>query len=121
MGFSHIQKRPDRDQHIRVNWNNIHPGQHKQFKKYDGNTLGLPYDCGSVMHYNRAVFSKNGRDAVTSINKNCYIPADSDEWDNVRPMMSDVDVEAVRLLYCPSSKSVLRKKPVKSGKKIGFL
>ena len=52
-----------------------------------------------------------------AIYKNCTIPADSDEWDNVRPMMSDVDVEAVRLLYCPSSKSVLRKKPVKSGKK----
>ena len=104
VGFQHVQQRPDRDQYIKVNWNNIEPSQHSQFEiKYDGDTLGLPYDCGSVMHYNKAVFSYNGRDSVTSIHPDCYIPADSVEWDNVQPMMSPGDVEAVRILYCPGS------------------
>lgn len=103
VGFQHIQQRPDRDRHVRVNWNNINSWQHEQFEKKEGTTLGLPYDCGSVMHYARDVFSSNGRDTMSPVNDNCYIPT-SQEWSRVEPMMSDGDVEAIRMMYCPNGK-----------------
>ena len=102
IGFMHIQKRPDRDRYIRINWNNIRPSAFEEFKTIDGDTFGIPYDCGSVMHYSKDAFSSNGGDTITSIHPNCKLPI-ADEWVNVRPMMSAGDIEAIKIQYCPSS------------------
>lgn len=68
-GFSmyHTHKRPDRDQHIRVLWNNISPGKEPQFEYCSGcccDTWDEPYDCSSVMHYASNQMSSNGRDTL---------------------------------------------------------
>ena len=42
-------------------------GAERQFKKYSHgqiDSLGVIYDYGSVMHYPRWAFSKNGRDTI---------------------------------------------------------
>lgn len=89
-GFWHEQSRPDRDDYVVVLWQNIIPGMEFNFNKYDWNTvqgLGVSYDTGnyfgylispssadntsyynsyflhsgSVMHYTRNSFSRDGR------------------------------------------------------------
>ena len=56
IGFLHEHSRPDRDDYIRINYENILPGHdHTQFDSYNFtgiSTQGLPYDYNSIMHYN---------------------------------------------------------------------
>ncbi|KAK8387367.1 hypothetical protein O3P69_018151 [Scylla paramamosain] len=61
LGFYHEHNRPDRDQYIEVNWDNIAEGSEKNFVKREMNTvelIDLPYDIDSVMHYSPFTFSK---------------------------------------------------------------
>lgn len=54
VGLIHEQNRPDRDQYIRINVQNIQPGLQSQFEKYPEsyiNTRNVQYDFPSVMHY----------------------------------------------------------------------
>uniref|UniRef100_A0A0P4WNR1 Metalloendopeptidase n=1 Tax=Scylla olivacea TaxID=85551 RepID=A0A0P4WNR1_SCYOL len=51
LGFYHEHQRQDRDSHIEVHYDNILPGHEANFKRIFNETLGLPYDAGSVMHY----------------------------------------------------------------------
>ncbi|KAM4743669.1 hatching enzyme 1.2-like [Anableps anableps] len=59
LGFNHEQTRSDRDNHIRVHWNNIIDGMEHNFYKIDTLNQGTPYDYNSVMQYERYAFSKN--------------------------------------------------------------
>ncbi|UYV78100.1 hypothetical protein LAZ67_16000112 [Cordylochernes scorpioides] len=59
-GFYHEHNRPDRDDYIKVLWENIDPEAFSHFMKMKpgtGNTLGLPYDYVSVVHYHERAFS----------------------------------------------------------------
>ncbi|CAL1540695.1 unnamed protein product [Lymnaea stagnalis] len=54
IGWIHEHMRPDRDEHIRVNFENIQNSSWHQFRKYNEssiNTFGVPYDYLSIMHY----------------------------------------------------------------------
>lgn len=54
IGLIHEQNRPDRDEFIRINVQNIQPGLQSQFEKYPEsyiNTRNVQYDFPSVMHY----------------------------------------------------------------------
>ncbi|CAJ0951760.1 unnamed protein product, partial [Mesorhabditis belari] len=54
LGNFHEQARPDQEQHISVNWNNIPLGRWNNFNPVgneQADVYGLPYDTGSVMHY----------------------------------------------------------------------
>ncbi|XP_078370023.1 zinc metalloproteinase nas-15-like [Oculina patagonica] len=54
LGFWHEQSRPDRDRYVKIVWDNIQPRAKHNFRKFGRNvidTLGTPYDYGSVMHY----------------------------------------------------------------------
>ena len=74
----HEQSRPDRDDYVSINWNNIDPGksnipsnafenfffsaQKFNFDKYTNDevdTQMTSYDYGSVMHYDRYAFALN--------------------------------------------------------------
>lgn len=54
MGMYHEQSRPDRDMYIQVNYANIQPDYHSQYKLIYMNTWhddGVVYDPESIMHY----------------------------------------------------------------------
>jgi len=61
LGLHHEQSRPDRDDYVTVNYDNIQKGTEINFKKYSFsqvNGLGQPYDYGSIMHYSEDAFGK---------------------------------------------------------------
>ncbi|GMR60416.1 hypothetical protein PMAYCL1PPCAC_30611, partial [Pristionchus mayeri] len=62
IGIHHMQVRPDRDQYVTVNKNNIKPGAYDlNFAiATDTSTMGLPYDYASIMHYGPFHFSQEG-------------------------------------------------------------
>ena len=51
LGFHHENSRSDRDEFVQVNEENILTGYLGQFAKLDTDSLGSPYDYGSIMHY----------------------------------------------------------------------
>jgi hypothetical protein len=71
VGLWHEQSREDRDLFVTINWQNIQSGMAAQFNQHitDGDDLGA-YDYGSIMHYPRTAFSKNGQDTITPTDPN---------------------------------------------------
>ena len=69
LGFWHEQMRPDRDQAVTINWNNISPAMRYNFgqipdEKWD--SFRSPYDIKSVMQYSGYAFSANGQPTILS-------------------------------------------------------
>ncbi|XP_031835041.1 tolloid-like protein 1 tolkin [Nomia melanderi] len=61
VGFWHEHTRPDRDRHVQIFRDNIMSGQEYNFNKLteeEVNSLGLPYDYDSIMHYAKNTFSR---------------------------------------------------------------
>ena len=92
VGLWHEQSREDRDLYIRVNWENIQDGMKAQFNQRitDGDDYG-PYDYGSIMHYPKWAFSKNGLDTVTPIDPTVEI--------GQRMALSPGDIATVAKMY----------------------
>ena len=66
-GFYHEQSRPDRDQYITVNWDNIKTDKHSQYEIKGGtHTYGVQYDGKSVMHYSTGGFANGNGPTMTS-------------------------------------------------------
>merc|ERR1712150_66543 len=66
MGFYHEQSRPDRDRYVEIIWNNIQSDMRFNFNKFTTstiNSLGTPYDYGSMMHYGATAFGR-GRQTI---------------------------------------------------------
>ena len=60
LGFYHEQSRPDRDNYVTINTENILEGNEHNFQKAAGiDSLGTAYDYNSVMHYDEYTFSKD--------------------------------------------------------------
>lgn len=65
LGFLHEQNRSERDDYVIVQYNNIHPKQMINFRKFNNTqSFGIPYDYSSIMHYSSKAFSSNGRDTL---------------------------------------------------------
>jgi len=67
MGYWHEQSRPDRDEHVTIVWNNIPEDKKHNFRKYNVSqvdSLGIPYDYISVMHYSPTAFGINGSTTI---------------------------------------------------------
>ena len=94
-GFWHEQSRPDRNDNVRIFWENIQNGFDDNFARYsraEVSTLDLPYDTGSVMHYASTAFSKNGRATILPINPNRQLLGQ-------RAGMSKLDIQKLNKLY----------------------
>ncbi|CAF3495761.1 unnamed protein product [Rotaria sp. Silwood1] len=92
--FRHEQSRPDRDDYVRVIWENIIPGKENNFRKYNTSevdTVNTPYDFDSIMHYGRNFFSINGSDTLVALNSSITFG----ETDT----LSFYDIQAIRNFY----------------------
>ncbi|XP_061102823.1 hatching enzyme 1.2-like [Conger conger] len=92
LGFDHEQTRSDRDQHVRILYENIKPGHKHNFRKIKTNNLQTPYDYNSIMQYGRYAFSKDGKPTIVPIpNSNVAIGRAKE--------MSNNDILRVNRLY----------------------
>lgn len=66
LGLSHEQSRSDRDNFVRIRWDNIRSGTEGNFRK-DNTANYTPYDFRSVMHYGPSAFTKNGGPTITPL------------------------------------------------------
>ncbi|XP_049830125.1 hatching enzyme 1.2-like [Schistocerca gregaria] len=95
LGFWHEQSRSDRDDYVTVLLHNVIPGFESNFQKHGwhiAESLGLPYDTGSLMHYGRLDFSRDGRSPT-------IVPRDPQAAIGQRRGFSEVDVAKINLLY----------------------
>ncbi|CAF0895916.1 unnamed protein product [Brachionus calyciflorus] len=70
LGFWHEQSREDRDNFVKINWQNIALDQQHNFNKYTSSSAdlqGFPYDYYSIMHYEWNAFSLNGQATVVAL------------------------------------------------------
>uniref|UniRef100_A0A665V0V4 Meprin A subunit n=1 Tax=Echeneis naucrates TaxID=173247 RepID=A0A665V0V4_ECHNA len=62
LGFYHEQSRSDRDDYVKIWWDQIEEGKQHNFNKYEDDfvtDLNTPYDYESIMHYRPLSFNKN--------------------------------------------------------------
>jgi len=98
LGLGHTQRRPDREKYITIIKDNIIPGKKHNFEICkpgdECKTHGVPYDCGSIMHYSENEFSKNGQPTMEAINKQtCNLK-------NYNKKLADSDVTMLKKMYC---------------------
>ncbi|CAI4228413.1 unnamed protein product [Auanema sp. JU1783] len=70
VGFWHEHSRADREDHIKIKWENILPGMKSQFDKISvalQDLQGEKYDYRSIMHYDSTAFSRNGKNTIETV------------------------------------------------------
>ncbi|XP_016113516.1 high choriolytic enzyme 1-like [Sinocyclocheilus grahami] len=93
LGFYHEQTRSDRDEYVKINWENMSPDMAYNFQKQNTNNQKTPYDYGSIMHYGRTAFSiQPGLETITPI------PDETVEIGQ-RQGMSNTDILRINKLY----------------------
>ena len=100
VGFYHEQSRTDRDQFVKINFENIQPGKEHNFKSYSTSViydLDAPYDYCSIMHYSAKAFSKNGKPTISVLkpSNNCVIGSTP----FMKGTFSEVDILKLNTLY----------------------
>ena len=100
VGLWHEQSRPDRDNYISVNYNNLIKGSIGNFNKiYDNaQTFGTYFDYASIMEYPAFSFSRNGGPAIETIPAG--IPLSNQTG------YSTGDIDGILRLYNSAPKSV---------------
>ncbi|KAM3602411.1 uncharacterized protein V6R79_003540 [Siganus canaliculatus] len=106
LGFYHEQSRSDRDDYVKIWWDEIEPGKEHNFNKYEDDfitDLNTPYDYESVMHYRPLSFNIN--DSVPTITT--MIPFFNDIIGQ-RQDFSAVDIVRLNRMYdCANSLTLL--------------
>uniref|UniRef100_A0A0N5BYM3 Zinc metalloproteinase n=1 Tax=Strongyloides papillosus TaxID=174720 RepID=A0A0N5BYM3_STREA len=97
LGIDHEHSRIDRNKYLFVQKENIEPSSLNDFttpRKIHSNTLGLPYDYGSIMHYDMFAFSKNKE--PTLLPKHMLY---NHTMGHIHKL-SFIDIKTINLLYC---------------------
>ena len=107
LGMWHEQSRPDRDNYVRILKDNIQGnalGQFRKRNKFYIDSIGSPYDYGSVMHYDLNAFAKrSGLKTMRVINRREYRQQGEPDI-GFGPTLSKFDVTQLNRLYsCPRS------------------
>ena len=93
LGFKHEHARSDRDQYVKINWDNIDPDKQHNFQRAYTNNLDTDYDYSSVMHYGKKAFSMRWNlDSITPI-------PDPEVSIGQRDGMTATDIRRINLLY----------------------
>ena len=92
VGLWHEHSREDRDEYIKINYQNINNSHAHNFKQRvtDGDDVG-EYDYKSIMHYGSYAFSENGRTTIDTT-------ADTTADIGTASVLSEGDIEAVEEL-----------------------
>ncbi|XP_040924934.1 hatching enzyme 1.2 isoform X2 [Betta splendens] len=64
LGFVHEQSRFDRDNYVTIMWPNIWRDRVRNFEKFRTDSLGLPYDYSSIMHFGMYAYSQDGEATI---------------------------------------------------------
>lgn len=118
LGFFHMQSATERDDFVRIAWENIQAGTESNFNTYDATRIsnfGELYDVTSVMHYGAYGFTKNGFATIipnvsyinswewyTFLDYNFFVSFQDITLINVmgqRLGMSDLDVSRLNAMY----------------------
>ncbi|XP_013166574.1 PREDICTED: astacin-like metalloprotease toxin 5 [Papilio xuthus] len=70
IGFFHMHSTYNRDEYVRILWDNIIPDQEHNFALFDEemvDNMGLPYEYNSCMHYGAYGFSVNGKPTIEAL------------------------------------------------------
>lgn len=95
LGLWHEQSRPDRDQHVEIQFHKIKPANVHNFKMMKGiDALGTRYDYLSMMHYGRSAFSKvRGDITIKTKDPNMQYKIGQ------RNGLSEIDMKELNLMY----------------------
>ena len=97
IGFFHMQSATDRDEYVRIAWENVIPGKERNFKSFVADYISqfqVPYDYGSIMHYPSKAFSVNGKDTIVALD------AVGGQLMGQRVGLSELDIERINNMYC---------------------
>lgn len=95
LGFEHQHCSPNRDDYIRINWENMDAEHFYAFHKFtdkDVTDFGLGYDYESIMHYGQTAFSNNGKPTMTAIRNGGQNMGKMDK-------LSATDIAKIRKMY----------------------
>ncbi|XP_073244758.1 zinc metalloproteinase nas-15-like [Porites lutea] len=117
IGFWHEQSRPDRDNYLKIHWENIDENMKYNFKKkVQGSEVvdyGVPYDYASIMHYPWNAFSNNGQDTMEPIRplhgKTPYVKLSDDDALQARRMYKCPGKNSLTIQYMELAKSKTRR------------
>ncbi|XP_071040578.1 astacin-like metalloprotease toxin 5 [Parasteatoda tepidariorum] len=101
IGFYHEQNRSDRDDFIKIYWENIKEGSEFQFKKLMPhlNQLLTPFDYNSIMLYGSYTFSKDARGKLRTMEA---LDGSLLQEPLLKGKLSQRDIERIKKLYkCP--------------------
>jgi len=105
LGWLHEQSRADRDDYIKIHWDNIEKNMWSQFRKCENcDAQGTPYDTTSVMQYGIWAFQKS-RDVPSMTKIGC--PED-EVWPSKESGcrlgqyngLNESDLKELNLMYC---------------------
>jgi hypothetical protein len=99
-GLWHEQSRADRDQYVRVLWENIREGAKHNFDKHDDGIVTTAYDYSSVLHYSRNTFGKTN--PATGAVLNTLESLVSAQSISPGDLLSAGDVQGINEIYRPN-------------------
>lgn len=99
VGMLHEQSRPDRDNYVTINWNNLKPDGRSQFSKRTTNYYSVgPYDYKSVMGYSSTTTATS---IVYDTSQRMYWRKDNNQSITQDRQFSNYDRMWVNGLYLP--------------------
>jgi len=103
IGMYHEQARADRDNYIKILWDNVNPGRRGEFDYKSGakDELWTPYDYYSIMHYGPYAFSKNGDITIETKDPNMQSVIGQQSF------LSELDKKQIKLMYDDTCSGVI--------------